>query len=261
MYALITGASSGIGRKFARVMAEKGYSLILVARREERLKEVGDELKKRFNTKTIIICEDLGKEDSVRDLIEKCRDLDIEVFFNNAGFGDCGKFEETDIEKEVRMIDLNVRSLHMLTKYFYKRFKKEDRGYILNTGSSAGLMPAGPYMATYYASKAYVVSLTQALARELKEAGSKTYIGVLCPGPVNTEFNRNANVTFSLPGIEAGDCAEYAARMMFRRKVIIVPTVTMKAAVFFGHFLPRSLMTYLAGNQQKKKIYSERSRK
>jgi short-subunit dehydrogenase len=153
-----------------------------------------------------------------------------------------------------------VRSFQILTKYFYRRFKNKNRGYILNTGSSAGLMPAGPYMATYYATKAYVVSLTSALARELKEVGSKAYIGVLCPGPVNTEFNQNANVTFSLPGIEAGDCAEYAINMMFKRKVIIVPTITMKAAVFFGHILPRSLMTCLAGNQQKKKLYNERSK-
>ena len=250
-YACITGASSGIGRELARGLAKKGYSLILVARRVDRLKHLADEL----NVDCIVISKDLSREEEVKDLVMKISDLNVEVFVNNAGFGDAGEFVSGSLDKELDMIDVNVRALHILTKEMLKNFQKKGRGYILNIGSSAGLFPAGPYMATYYATKAYVVSFTEAIARELKETNSPVSISVLCPGPVDTEFNRVADVEFSLKGISAADCASYALKEMFKGKVRIVPTLTMKLAVFGTRFISRNATIRLTGRQQKKKIY------
>jgi short-subunit dehydrogenase len=185
----------------------------------------------------------------------KISDLNVEVFVNNAGFGDAGEFVSGSLDKELDMIDVNVRALHILTKEMLKNFQKKGRGYILNIGSSAGLFPAGPYMATYYATKAYVVSFTEAIARELKETNSPVSISVLCPGPVDTEFNRVADVEFSLKGISAAECASYALKEMFKGKVRIVPTLTMKLAVFGTRFISRNATIRLTGRQQKKKIY------
>ena len=159
-----------------------------------------------------------------------------------------------DLEKETNMIDVNIKAMHILCKLVLQKMKKQEGGYLLNVASSAGLIPAGPYMATYYATKAYVVSLTRAIAQELQDEGSNIYIGALCPGPVNTEFNSVANVEFALCGISPSYCVKYAIRQMKKRKVLIVPTLTIKAATFFGRFIPQSLYIKIAGHQQKKKF-------
>jgi Short-chain dehydrogenases of various substrate specificities len=155
------------------------------------------------------------------------------------------------------MIDVNVRAVHILTKLMARYFKEKDSGYLLNTASSAGLFPAGPYMATYYATKAYVTSLTSAVAEELREAGSKVYVGALCPGPVDTEFNEVANVEFALKGISPKYCAQYAVKQMFKRKEIIIPTFRMKAVVFLQRLGSRHFAVKATAGQQKKKIYSK----
>lgn len=250
-YAVITGASSGIGVEFAKRLAKKDYHLILVARRQERL----EKLKKKLGTPCDIITADLGKEEECYRLFEEIKDKEIEVFINNAGFGDCGAFLEGDLEKELNMIQVNVKAVHLLTKLVLRKMEKQNVGYLLNVASSAGLMEAGPYMATYYATKSYVTSLTQGIAQELKEKGSNVYIGCLCPGPVDTEFNNVANVEFALKGITPGYCASYALKQMYRKKVVIIPTLQMKAAMTFGRFLPRSIYVKIASHQQKKKIY------
>lgn len=250
-YAVITGASSGIGVEFAKRLAKKDYHLILVARRQERL----EKLKKKLGTSCDIITADLGKEEECYRLFEEIKDKEIEVFINNAGFGDCGAFLEGDLEKELNMIQVNVKAVHLLTKLVLRKMEKQNAGYLLNVASSAGLMEAGPYMATYYATKSYVTSLTQGIAQELKEKGSNVYIGCLCPGPVDTEFNNVANVEFALKGITPGYCASYALKQMYRKKVVIIPTLQMKAAMTFGRFLPRSIYVKIASHQQKKKIY------
>ncbi|MGN0351824.1 MAG: SDR family NAD(P)-dependent oxidoreductase [Roseburia sp.] len=250
-YAVITGASSGIGVEFAKRLVKKDYHLILVARRQERL----EKLKKKLGTPCDIITADLGKEEECYRLFEEIKDKEIEVFINNAGFGDCGAFLEGDLEKELNMIQVNVKAVHLLTKLVLRKMEKQNAGYLLNVASSAGLMEAGPYMATYYATKSYVTSLTQGIAQELKEKGSNVYIGCLCPGPVDTEFNNVANVEFALKGITPGYCASYALKQMYRKKVVIIPTLQMKAAMTFGRFLPRSIYVKIASHQQKKKIY------
>lgn len=179
--------------------------------------------------------------------------FDVGVFINNAGFGDCGAFAETDLNKELRMINVNVIALHLLSKLAVRILAKNG-GHLLNVGSSAGLMPSGPYMATYYATKAYVVSLTQAIAMELQESRSNVSASVLCPGPVKTEFNDVANVQFALPGISPKFCASYALKQMFKKKTIIVPSLFMKLATIAGKLLPRYVASKVAGTQQKKKL-------
>ena len=249
-YAVITGASAGIGTEFAKLLAEKGYALILVARRRDRLEQLAATLK----TECEIITADLGKEEECYRLAECIKNKKIEIFINNAGFGDCGHFVETELEKEMGMVELNVKAVHILTKLMLQKMKKANSGYILNVASSAGLMPAGPFMSTYYATKAYVTSLTRGIAEELRQIGSNVYVGCLCPGPVDTEFNSVANVEFVLKGISSAYCAKYALEKMAKRKVVIIPTLQMKMAMTFGRFLPNNLYVRIAAHQQKKKM-------
>lgn len=249
-YAVVTGASSGIGMEFARQLAKKGYSLVLTARREERLKELAKEL----SVECKIILADLSKEEECRRLFEEIKDLKIAVFINNAGFGNCGKFTDSSLEKELTMIRVNIEAMHILMKLVLQKMQTENTGYILNVASSAGLLPAGPYMSAYYATKAYVTSLTRGVAEELREAGSRVYIGCLCPGPVDTEFNSVANVEFALKGIRAKDCVAYALQQMARRQTVIVPTLLMKLATTSGRIVPQKLCTQLVARQQKKKM-------
>ena len=272
-YAVITGASSGIGAEFARQLAREGFSLILVARRRQKLEELAAELKdmrkgqlsgtapsKGGKTsehgcrENLIYTADLSKEQECRALLDWLSDKPVTMFVNNAGFGDAGRLTELDEEKALRMIDVNVKAVQILSREMLIRFKKQGFGYLMNVASSAGLLPAGPYMATYYASKAYVASLTRAIARETKEEGSRVYIGCLCPGPVDTGFNEAANVEFALPGITAESCVRECIRGMKKRRTVIVPTLTMQAAVTFGRFLPQELLIAITGHQQKSKI-------
>ena len=203
----------------------------------------------------MIIEADLSREEECYRLMEEVREKKVGIFINNAGFGDCGRFVETDLAKEMDMVQLNVKALHILMKLMLRQMQEAGGGYILNVASSAGLMPAGPYMATYYATKSYVTSLTQAVAQELREEGSRVYVGCLCPGPVDTEFNSVANVEFALKGISAGYCAAYALEQMAKRQVVIIPTRLMQAAMLGGRFLPQSLYVKIAARQQKKKLY------
>ena len=250
-YAVITGASAGIGAEFARRLSAKGFPLVLVARRRDRLERLAKELK----TDCVVMEADLSREEECYRVMDQLRERKVGIFINNAGFGDCGRFVETDLAKEMDMVQLNVKALHILMKLMLRQMRKAGGGYILNVASSAGLMPAGPYMATYYATKSYVASLTQAVAEELREEGSRVYVGCLCPGPVDTEFNSVANVEFALMGISAGYCAAYALEQMAKRQVVIIPTRLMQAAMLGGRFLPQSLYVKIAARQQKKKLY------
>jgi short-subunit dehydrogenase len=268
-WAVITGASSGIGAEFARQLWARGYDLLLVARRMERMETLKKELFGSEKDSTnhskerniLTLSADLSDIHGVDALIRKVEELqeeekpsDVEVWINCAGFGAAGPFSEIETEREVDMIRVNVTGLHILTKAALHIMERQNYGQILNVASSAGLFPGGPYMATYYATKAYVVSLTRAIAQELKEGTSNIYIGALCPGPVNTEFNDVANVKFALTGITPQNCVQYALKGMDRRKTILVPTITLKAATFFSKLLPAGFILPLVGHQQKKKI-------
>ncbi|MBE6124998.1 MAG: SDR family oxidoreductase [Erysipelotrichaceae bacterium] len=247
--ALITGASSGIGKEFARRYAENGYRLILTARREDILEQLREELK----TEIVVIPADLSDEKQCFELLKKLKDEDIDVFINNAGFGLAGSFLTTDVEREINMIKVNDIAMHIMFKGVLQKMDARGSGTILNVASSAGLFPGGPYMAGYYASKAYVVSLTRAVVQELKEKGSKVHVCALCPGPVDTDFNRNADVVFSLKGISASQCVSECLKEMNRKKTVIVPSVLMKAAVSLSKLVPAGLLTAMTGHQQKKK--------
>lgn len=250
-YAVITGASSGIGTEFARRLAKEGYPLVLVARRKDRLEQLAASLK----TECVVITADLSDMEECRRVMRELDSKEIEVFINNAGFGYCGETLNIETQTELDMIDVNVKAMHLLAKLALERMVKKDKGYVLNVASSAGLLPAGPYMSAYYATKAYVTSFTRGVAEELRRKKSHVYIGCLCPGPVDTEFNRVANVEFALRGISAYDCANYAVTQMFRKKVTIVPAFQMKALVVLSRFIPTKLYVRIAAKQQRKKIY------
>ena len=226
MKALITGASSGIGKEMAKVLASRGWDLIVVARRESLLLELKEELA-GCDVK-VCVC-DLSQVSQVKALCKTLKDEPIEMVINNAGFGDLGYFDETDEEKELNMINTNITALHLLTKYFVKRFKQQNHGYILNVASIAAFAP-GPMMATYYATKAYVLRLSLAINKELQKAKSNVRISVLCPGPVKTEFNKVANSSFAIAGMNAKEVAEYAIDQTLQKKQLIFPGVFTKLA-------------------------------
>lgn len=247
MKALVTGASSGIGREMAKILSDMRYDLILVARRKKKL----EELKKQLTTKVTIINLDISSTYNCMKLYDKVKKEDIDIVINNAGFGLFGEFTETSLDKELDMIDTNIKAVHTLTKLFLKDFKEKDSGYILNVSSSAAFL-SGPLMSTYYATKGYVLKLTEAIYEELRREDSNVYIGALCPGPVDTEFNDVANVKFSIQSLNSHDVAEYAINQMFKRKLIIIPGWKMKFIVF-SRLLPRKLLLRINYNIQKKK--------
>ena len=193
---------------------------------------------------------DLSVEENCKEL-HKCVS-DVDILINNAGFGDCGNFTKTDLNKELNMIKTNIVAYHILTKLYLIDMKAKNSGKILNVASIAGFIP-GPLMATYYSTKAYVLHLTEAIYEELRKNNSNVGISVLCPGPVNTEFNKVAKVRFSLKSLESNDVAEYAITKMFKKKLIITPGFSIKCATKMYRFLPRKLMTKITYKIQKKK--------
>lgn len=241
MIALITGASSGIGRAMAKNLASKGFNLILVARRQERLEELKAELKSKYDIKIKIICKDLSVPQNCIDLHDEVQKVGIDILINNAGFGLFGRFDQTDLDTELKMIDINIKAVHILTKLFLKDFRERNYGFILNVASVAGFM-AGPMLSTYYATKNYVLQLTKAIYEELRSDNCNVYIGALCPGPVKTEFNEVAGAEFAVGGITDTEAAEYAINKMFDGELIIIPTAKIKATAFASRFAPTKLM-------------------
>lgn len=250
MKALITGASSGIGRDMARVLAKKKYDLVLVARDENKLNEVKEELEKE-NINVEIIVADVSSEENCKEIHRKAQNVDILI--NNAGFGECGNFTKTDLEKELSMIKTNITAYHILTKLYLTDMKEKDSGKILNVASIAGFMP-GPLMATYYATKAYVVRLSEAIREELKKEKSNVKISILCPGPVDTNFNKVANVQFSAREANSMSIAKYAIKKLEQGKFYIIPGVDIKITKLGAKFLPTSLMSKMVYGVQKRKI-------
>lgn len=237
MKALVTGASSGIGENISYELSKRGYDIILVARDKDNLERVAKKIK--TNTK-IIVC-DLSDEKKVRDLYKEVKKENIDVLVNNAGFGLFGVFSETDLDREIEMIDVNIKAVHILTKLFLKDFVKRDSGYILNVASSAGFM-AGPKLNTYYATKNYVVSLTEAIYEELRQDKSNVHISALCPGPVDTNFNNVAKGSFTVKALKPDSVAKYAVDSLFKNKLIIIPGFSMKLGVYAARVIPIKFM-------------------
>ena len=256
MKALITGASSGLGQEMARILSDMGYDIIAVARRLDRL----EDLKKELKTNTEIICMDVTDTEKCKELAQRAKEVD--VLINNAGFGVFGDICSTDLDKELCMIDTNLKAMHILTKLFTKEFKKRDSGYILNVASLAAFFP-GPLFGAYYATKAYVLRLTQAVSEELRRDKSNVKISVICPGPVHTEFGEVAKVSFGT-GKEKGTKAfvlncrqvsEHAIKKLFQGKQVIVPGFVMKVAAALRRILPdKTLAKAVYAIQSKKCI-------
>ncbi len=247
MKALITGASSGMGRDMAKILSQKGYDLILVARDEKKLEEV----KKKLKTETKIVVMDISNEENCKKIYEENKDIDILI--NNAGFGDCGHFEETSLDKDIQMIHTNIIAYHILTKLYLKEMIKKDSGKILNVASIAGFMP-GPLMTTYYSTKNYVVRFSESIREELRRKKSKVQISILCPGPVDTNFNKVADVEFALKGLSSEYVAKYAINKFFKGKFYIVPGWKIKLARIGAKLAPASFVAKISYNMQKRKI-------
>ena len=247
MKALITGASSGIGRDIAKDLSKKGYDLIIVARNTEKLEQLKQELK----TNIEVVSMDISNIENCRKLYEEHKNIDILI--NNAGFGDCGYFTNTDLEKEIKMIETNIIAYHILTKLYLKEMKEKNSGKILNVASIAGFMP-GPLMATYYATKAYVVRISEAIREELRREKSKVQISILCPGPVDTNFNKVADVQFALKGLSSEYVAKYTVDKLLKGKFYIVPGWKIKLTKFSSKFTPSNILAMFCFNMQKRKI-------
>ena len=254
-YALITGASSGIGREFARQLAASGWNLFLVARRGDRLQKLKDELKKQYPVDIRILTADLSFRAECGLVAREAGKLPVKLVINNAGLGECGDFTETELSKEMQLIDVNVTAQHIIMKKLLQQFEEKGvDGTILNVASSAGLLPGGPYMAAYYATKAYMVSLTRAVREEVHASGKNIVVSALCPGPVDTEFNDVAHVKFALKGISAEECVSYALKKLRKGKAVIVPGAGLRAGMVLSRVLPPSAVVKIAGKQQQKKL-------
>ncbi len=248
MRALVTGASSGIGRDMARYLSKLGYDLIIVAQREERLIELKEELK----TNVQVISMDLSIKENCINLYKSIKNQEIDLLINNAGFGEFGTFNETDLEKEIKLINTNITAVHILTKLFLKDMKKVNKGRILNVASVAGFAP-GPLMAAYYSSKAYVLRLSQAIYTELKKDKSNVHISVLCPGPIATEFNDVAGVKFTLKPLSSEYVAKYAIDKTLKNKPMIIPGLLNKMMIMLTKVAPSKLTARIVYRNQKKK--------
>lgn len=247
MKALITGASSGLGKDFAVKLSNLGYDLILVSRNKNALKKVSKLCKTNVEIEDL----DLSIEKNCKLLFNRYKDVDILI--NNAGFGLFGNFYETNLDKEINMIDLNVKAVHILTKLYLKQMIKKDSGRILNVASSAAFLP-GPLMSTYYSTKSYVFKLTAAIYEELKQIKSNVKVSILCPGPVDTNFNNIANVSFSVKSLSSDYVTNYAIKKMFKNKLIIIPGVLSKIGAFGCKFAPLKLLLKIDYKIQKGKL-------
>ncbi len=248
MKALVTGASSGIGRDIALYLSELGYDLILVSRDEDKLLEV----KKEIKTKSKVITLDLSVVDNCYKLYDMTKKDNIDILVNNAGFGLHGEFINTSLDRELEMIDLNIKCVHVLSKLYLKDFVKKDKGYLLNVSSSAAFL-SGPLMATYYSTKSYVMRLTTAIYEELRVMKSNVSVSVLCPGPVKTNFNKVANCKFDIKSTTSKYVAKYAIDNMFKNKLVIVPSLYIKFGIFINRFISTKLSLKFAYKIQDKK--------
>ena len=250
MKALITGASSGIGKDMAIYLSKCGFDLILCGRNKEALEEIQKSLK----TKIKIIIIDLSDEKKVKDLYMVTHNENIDVLINNAGFGLFGDYNSCDLKTELKMLDVNIKAVHILTRMFLKDMIKKNKGYILNVASSAGLLRGGPLMSTYYATKGYVVDFTLAISEELRHNKSNVKVGILCPGPVNTNFNNTAGVKFNISSLSSRYVAKYAIDKFLRKgKTVIIPGFKVKVGIFLSRFLSIKKLLKITYKIQRKK--------
>lgn len=243
---LITGASSGIGLELARIFAENGHDLILTARNESALIDLAEQLKNDHRISVAVIKKDLSQPSAPGEIYDAVRksNMRVSILVNNAGFGSVGLFQSADLPGQLNMIQVNVTALTHLTRLFLDDMIKAGSGKILNVASTAAFVP-GPTMAVYYATKAYVLSFSEALASELE--GTGITVTALCPGPTRTGFQASAGlhhpILFRLGMMTAEAVAKAGYRGLMRGKVIVVPGLLNKFVLFAVRFLPRRLTT------------------
>ena len=242
-YTLITGASTGIGYELAKLFAKDRHNLILVARDEGKLETAKNELSK-CNVEVKILSLDLSKSEDIQGLFNyvEMNKLNVDILVNNAGIGTFGDFSEIEWVKEEALIDINIKVLTKLTKYFLPKIIECKNGGILNVASTAAFC-SGPRMAAYYASKAYVLNLTEAIYEECKDSGIR--ISCLCPGPVKTTFQDKAGIKKSESAkkylMDAEEVAKISYKEFKKGKLIIIPGIKNKLLVMGNKFLPRSI--------------------
>jgi short-subunit dehydrogenase len=250
---LVTGASSGFGREFARLFAADGSALVLVARRRERLEELALELRARYGTSVRILPEDLADPEAPQRLFEALRDEPVDVLVNNAGFGARGDLARLPLTRQEEMIEVNVAAVTRLARLFLPGMLARRRGGILNVASTAGFQP-GPHMAVYYATKAYVLSFSEALSEEVR--GTGLCVTCLAPGPAETGFAAEADMRgtllFRLGAMSAARVARAGYRGFRAGRALVVPGVSNKLAAASLRISPRSLVTRLVGKLNEK---------
>ncbi len=256
MIAFITGATEGIGYEFSRIFASKGNDLILVARNGEKLKSIASDLAEKYKVKVDYYAEDLSILSNAGHIVEELHNKKIipDYVINNAGYGNSGDWTDVDWETELNMINLNVITLSYFTKVFAREMKQRGSGKILNIGSIASLMPV-PYMSTYGATKAFVLSLSNAIDYELK--GSGVTVTVLCPGVTSSQFHKRAKTVNTLQKSKflvqssPSSTAEYGYRIMMRGKSTGIHRFANKTLIFLMRFVPRSISTAVSSRTTK----------
>ncbi|MFD2246384.1 SDR family NAD(P)-dependent oxidoreductase [Pontibacter ruber] len=255
--ALITGASGGIGLALAELFAQHGHNLVLVARSEAKLNSLAMRFAVQYKVYTKVIAQDLALADAPQRIFDELRQsgVVVDVLVNNAGFGNYGYFKETDLQKELDMIQVNITALTHLCKLFLQQLPLGRHGKILNVASTAAF-PPGPLMAVYYASKAYVLSFSEALATEQEE--DNVTVTVLCPGPTETDFQENANLhgsgLFSKQMVaDARSVAKAGYEAMMAGEVVVIPGIQNKLTAFSTRLVPRSFLRKMVKRIQEKR--------
>jgi short-subunit dehydrogenase len=247
--ALVTGASAGLGRELARLFAAGKHDLVLVARRRDRLEQLAGELETAHGSRVCVLPDDLGDRGAPERIVAELskRGIDVEFLVNNAGFGTDGRFAELDLARELEMLQVNVTTVVHLTRLLLPAMLDRKSGRILNMGSSAGFQP-GPFMAVYFASKAFVNSFSEALSFELR--GTGVTATVCCPGATATEFAHLAgngeSRLFQGGAMAAPDVAEHAYRAMMRGKVMAIPGLRNKLTLQSLRIAPRAMVRQVA---------------
>ena len=255
--ALITGGSGGIGLELAKVLARNAFDIVLVARKRDTLEAAAGQLEGKFNITAHVFAADLRRREAPQAIFDFLRNenIPIEILVNNAGFGLGGEFADTDLDRELEMIQVNIAALTQLSKLFLPAMIKRKSGRILNVASTAAFQP-GPLMSVYYASKAYVLSFSEALSEELRDTG--VTVTALCPGPTKTDFASTAQVghsrLFTLFGLaDAASVAEFGFRAMMQGKRVAIPGIRNKLVAESHRFFPRNLVTRVARLAQEKR--------
>jgi short-subunit dehydrogenase len=255
MTALITGASAGIGAELAREFAKDKIDLILVARREERLKNLASELSSTYGVIVHIIALDLSLPGSANELFKKVQSLRLAVDYlvNNAGFGDNGEFVESDLNNQEGMINLNILTLTKLTHLFGAEMKARKAGTILNVASTASFQP-GPLMGVYFATKHFILAFSEAIAEELRP--HNVFVSTLCPGPTQSEFGERAGFDKVIPSDSnpfpvSAEVAKYGYTQMKKKKVVAIHGIWNTIQATIVRFVPRSIVRKIAHSKMK----------